>query len=292
MSKSLYAPISLGKDGIREQRPDSFRPWYRAMISANPEEAFHQFTTAVGLITTLGQKGPNVMAAEWTFNVSYKPFLIAVCVSPQDATHGMIDESGEFGVNIVSEDQVDIMGFAGHFSKRETDKLSSVQFETYSAKVIRAPLIKGCMLNAECRVVKRVDLGDHTAFVGEVVAFSVDTSKRPVVLHRGARSLGPRIERSASMLVAATPMDATPGATIRVDGGLIGSDRCAARIQVQLLDPGGKTIAKEAVETDADGWFNANISLPPNARDGEYVVFASRDDVQGKARLSVRKRSS
>ena len=45
-----------------------------------------QFLTNVGLITTDGPYGPNVMAAEWTHHLSYSPSLIAINVRGNDAT--------------------------------------------------------------------------------------------------------------------------------------------------------------------------------------------------------------
>ena len=36
-----------------------------------------QFVTNVGLITSVGPLGPNIMAAEWTHQISYSPSLIA-----------------------------------------------------------------------------------------------------------------------------------------------------------------------------------------------------------------------
>src|SRR5512136_2907530 len=115
-------------------------------------DAFRAFTTTCALITTDGPRGPNVMAAEWTFNVSYRPFLILVAIDPANATHDIILESKEFGVNLVSEDQTAAMAFAGHFSKAEVDKLSSERFETYPGQTIHAPMIRGALLNAECRL--------------------------------------------------------------------------------------------------------------------------------------------
>ena len=56
-----------------------------------------QFLTNVGLITTDGPYGPNVMAAEWTHHISYTPSLIAINVRG-DATAENIDHSKEFGV--------------------------------------------------------------------------------------------------------------------------------------------------------------------------------------------------
>ena len=43
------------------------------------------FMTGVSLITSNGSQGQNVMAAEWTMQVSYEPMLIAVfihCIDP------------------------------------------------------------------------------------------------------------------------------------------------------------------------------------------------------------------
>ena len=59
-----------------------------------------QFLTNVGLITTDGPHGPNVMAAEWTHHVSYSPSLIPINVCGNDATAENINQSKEFGVNL------------------------------------------------------------------------------------------------------------------------------------------------------------------------------------------------
>lgn len=57
-----------------------------------------QFITNVGLITSDGPYGPDVMAAEWTHHISYSPSLIAVNIRGQDATAHNIIESKEFGI--------------------------------------------------------------------------------------------------------------------------------------------------------------------------------------------------
>ncbi len=258
------------------------------MDSAALREAYRCFTTSVALITTHGSKGPNVMAAEWTFNVSYDPFLIEVLVDPGNVTHEAIVETKEFGVNLASDEQAAAMAFAGHYSKRETDKLSSELFETYPATKIRAPLMRGCLLNAECRLVKQVTMGDHTAFVGEVVAFSIDPSRKPVILHRGPRHLGPRIERDAALVVAATPMDTTPGSTIALEGELMVPERGAKAIQLQLVDEDGAEVAEATVETDAHGNFLGKLVIPSDARPGTYQVLARSGEVQGKALVRIR----
>ena len=61
-----------------------------------------QFLTNVGLITTNGPLGPDIMAAEWTHHISYSPSLISVNIRGHDATARNIETSKEFGVNIAS----------------------------------------------------------------------------------------------------------------------------------------------------------------------------------------------
>ncbi|MFQ5985959.1 MAG: flavin reductase [Thermoplasmata archaeon] len=257
------------------------------MASANVRDAFRQFTTGVSLVTTRGRGGDNVMAAEWTFHVSYEPFLIAVHIRPGKATYEAIEESREFGVNLVPEDLVNAMSFAGHFTGRETDKISSDLFETYPAEKIEAPLIRGALLNAECRVVQKVPMGDHTAFVGEVVAFSVDGSKGPVVLHKGARMVGDRISREKVIAVASTPSTVAPGARLRVAGELMSKDRASKAIEVTVVDPLGAKHASAETTTAFEGRFRVDLKIAEDAPAGPYRVVARHGDIEGHARLRV-----
>jgi flavin reductase (DIM6/NTAB) family NADH-FMN oxidoreductase RutF len=76
-----------------------------------------QFVTNVGLITTDGPLGPNIMTAEWTHHISYSPSLIAGSVRGNDATAENIIESKEFCVNTAAEDQNVLFKIAGRYRK-------------------------------------------------------------------------------------------------------------------------------------------------------------------------------
>src|SRR5208337_309056 len=123
-------------------------------------EASRQLTTTVALITSSGQHGPNVMSAEWTFQVSYNPMRFMVLVYPNDATYDNIHNSNEFGVNFLSDDNAVLANIAGSYTGKEVNKLSSELFHTYPAKVIRAPMIAECFLNAECRLIQVLNVGE------------------------------------------------------------------------------------------------------------------------------------
>lgn len=147
-----------------------------------------QFVTNVGLITSYGQTGANVMAAEWTHHVSYSPSLIIVNVRGTDATAENIMESKEFGVNLAAEDQSIFSSIAGKYTGRQVDKIAVLEkmgAAFYPGQKIKAPMIKGAAMNAECKLVNQEDLGDHIVFVGEVVEISADEKIRPLLYHNG-----------------------------------------------------------------------------------------------------------
>ncbi len=257
------------------------------MSPENLRDAYRAFTTTCALITTTGPTGPNVMAAEWTYNVSYHPFLLLVAIDPANRTHDMIRETREFGVNLVSEEQIAAMGFAGHYSKADTDKLSSDLFETMPAERIRAPMIRGSLLAAECRLVDEISLGDHTGFLGEVVACSVDPEGKPILLHHGSHRLGERIVREPRLIVAVTPMRGTSPRDLVVSGELTGFERSGQHIAVFLWGTAGDVLAEARAVTDDAGSFRVRIAVPATASAGAHIVEAQSGGLRGLARLEV-----
>src|SRR3990170_4724695 len=83
-----------------------------------------KFVTNVGLITSNGPIGPNIMAAEWTHHISYSPGLVMVNINAQNnATAVNIQKTKEFGVNIAAADQNIVASIAGGSSGRNVDKI-------------------------------------------------------------------------------------------------------------------------------------------------------------------------
>jgi flavin reductase (DIM6/NTAB) family NADH-FMN oxidoreductase RutF len=143
------------------------------------------FATTVGLITTKGKQGSNVMSAEWTMQISYDPMLIAIFIH-NSPTYWNIEHSRAFGVNIASDDQSELVNIAGGYSGTEIDKLAIPDaFQTYPAKRTDVPMIMGCALNAECKVVSMQKMGDHIMVVGEALDAKFDEEKFPLIYTRG-----------------------------------------------------------------------------------------------------------
>jgi flavin reductase (DIM6/NTAB) family NADH-FMN oxidoreductase RutF len=154
-------------------------------MSEMMDNVHRYFATTVGLITTKGKHGQNVMSAEWTMQVSYDPILIAIFIH-DSPTYWNIEQSRAFGVNIASDDQAELVNIAGGYSGTEIDKLAIPStFKTFAAKHIDVPMVKGCALNAECRVVSTQKVGDHIMVVGEALDAKFDEKKFPLIYTRG-----------------------------------------------------------------------------------------------------------
>ena len=147
-----------------------------------------KFVTNVGLITSNGHWGNNVMSAEWTHHISYEPGLIAVNIHLSDATAENIMKSKEFGVNIAAESQNVVCSIAGGYTGKEVNKievLKELGIEFYKARKIDVLMVKDATMNAECKIVEQMELGDHIMFVGKAIEITTDENTRPILYHSG-----------------------------------------------------------------------------------------------------------
>ena len=149
-------------------------------------KAQRHFVTGVSMITSNGRHGKNVMAAEWTMQISYDPLLIAIFLHQSSVTLKNIHETKEFGINVASEKQSTIVNIAGGYSGSEIDKLKVKNSFTFlKSKLIKSPTIANCVINAECKVFLIKKIGDHVMVVGKVVAMRYDKTKKPLLYHTG-----------------------------------------------------------------------------------------------------------
>lgn len=116
----------------------------------------------------------DVMAADWVTMVSADPFMLAVSISPKRYTHKLIMKYGEFVVSVPTVRILRDVWIAG--TKSGPGKLSEMKINLEKPKKVNVPLIKEAVANLECKVAGIHNYGDHTLFIGEVVAYSFDES--------------------------------------------------------------------------------------------------------------------
>jgi len=144
-----------------------------------------QFICPVILVTTEFQGKSNVMTASWATPISYNPLLIVISISSSGYTYELLRKSGKFGINIASTAQVTEVNLCGSRSGRECNKLIESGFSTFNGKESGVPLIKGCVVNIECKLVTSQQVGG-SIIIGQAVSQQVDETKNPLVFFRGS----------------------------------------------------------------------------------------------------------
>lgn len=148
----------------------------------------NRFITNVGLVTTKGIHGHNIMACEWTHHLSYKPALVGIALHPRHATYEHIKASKEFGLCLTSTRQSVLSSLAGKDSGKAIDKIKIAEelgFMFSPAKKINVVLVKGSSVQLECKLYQEIQLGDHTLFIGEVIEGNYDPEEKPLAYHTG-----------------------------------------------------------------------------------------------------------
>lgn len=116
----------------------------------------------------------NVITLAWVSPVSIDPPMLTIAVAPPRHSHGLISRAREFVVNVPPPRILDAVWFCGTRSGRDVDKFDGAGLTASAARVINTPMVEECFAHIECRVVKATTVGDHTLFVGEAVAASVE----------------------------------------------------------------------------------------------------------------------
>jgi flavin reductase (DIM6/NTAB) family NADH-FMN oxidoreductase RutF len=140
-------------------------------------EKYYQyaFPMQTVLVTCNDSKGnSNIITLAWHTTISRNPPLYGISISPKRYSYALIKKSKEFVINFMPYSQVEAAQYCGTHSGRTTDKLCKTGLTLIPAQKLSTPLIKEGYAHLECKLVKSMSLGDHTLFVGEVVAVSAD----------------------------------------------------------------------------------------------------------------------
>lgn len=130
------------------------------------------------LVVTSDKQGkPNVMGLSWWAFTCLQPPMIAVSIGHGRYTHECLEGCQEFVLCFPSEEQAKAAWLCGTRSGRTVDKFAQTKLATIPAKVVRPPIIDGSTVAYECKVVGRMECGDHTLYNGEVVAIHGDPDR-------------------------------------------------------------------------------------------------------------------
>ena len=122
-----------------------------------------------GLHVMTGQDGDEIAAAtvSWVSQASFEPPLITVGVKVDSGIHAVVKETGCFALNVLAAGQKDIAAAFFRPSVVEDGQINGQPFE--SGPATGAPLLLNLPAWIEARVTDRVERGDHTVVVAEVI---------------------------------------------------------------------------------------------------------------------------
>lgn len=126
------------------------------------------------LVTTRWRAATDVAPVAWSMPMSAEPPFVGICVHSSRHTHDMIKFSEEFALNFPGPALLNHVQYYGSVSGRDLDKLELSRLPTFNARKIEAPLLEGCVAFIECGVEDALRIGDHTLFIGRVVAVTAD----------------------------------------------------------------------------------------------------------------------
>ena len=116
----------------------------------------------------------NLITVAWAGTICSDPPMLSISVRPERYSYHMIRETGEFVVNLTTEELVRAVDFCGVKSGRDTDKWKETGLTPEKASVVNVPLVRQSPVNLECRVLRVDELGSHHMFIAQVVAVDVD----------------------------------------------------------------------------------------------------------------------
>jgi flavin reductase (DIM6/NTAB) family NADH-FMN oxidoreductase RutF len=123
------------------------------------------------LVTSLDTNGkPNALGVSWVTRTSLDPFLLMISIDHSRYSHAGIDFHKEFVVHYPSAEQAQAAWFCGTRSGRDIDKIKEAGLSLIDSVAVQVPTVEGATVAFECKVVGQFETGDHTVFVGEVVA--------------------------------------------------------------------------------------------------------------------------
>jgi 3-hydroxy-9,10-secoandrosta-1,3,5(10)-triene-9,17-dione monooxygenase reductase component len=146
--------------------------------SQHLRRALGRFSTGVTIVTCIDEQGMRVGLTANSFNsLSLDPPLVLWSLRAASPSLPVFSAVGRFAINVLSEAQVDL---SRRFAARGEDKFAD---GAWSMGEHGSPVLAGCAAVFECETHAQHAVGDHTLFIGRVLACG--ESPLPPLVYQG-----------------------------------------------------------------------------------------------------------
>jgi len=122
----------------------------------------------------------NGFTVSWLMQSSFEPPLVVNCIKRETGSHEMLKKNGVFSVSFLESGQKDMAAKFFKPQSRVGNKFADVEF--YEGEATGCPIISDSLGYIECKVVDSVEKGDHSVYVGEVIAAGIHRQGEPLLL--------------------------------------------------------------------------------------------------------------
>lgn len=153
------------------------------MMSIDPDQlrnAMRRWATGVTIVSARDGERQHGMTVNSFISVSLEPPLVLVSLERGSLTHTLVQSSGFYGVSILPHGFQTISDlFAGRLGETG-DRFAGLS--TFNL-VSQSPLLSESLAAFDCRVVARYEAGNHTLFIGEVLALGIGNDAPPLIYY-------------------------------------------------------------------------------------------------------------
>ena len=132
------------------------------------------YPVPAAMITSGDMEKSNIMTVAWTGILNTNPAMVYISVRPERYSYNLIKESGEFVINLTTENLAFATDWCGVRSGAQYDKFKEMNLTKEKANFVKCPLIKESPVSVECKVKEIRELGSHHMFVAEVLSIDAD----------------------------------------------------------------------------------------------------------------------
>ena len=129
----------------------------------------------VVMVSVADKKGNNnIITVAWAGTICTNPPMLSISVRPERHSYNIIKETGEFVVNLTTEELAFACDYCGVTSGRDVNKDEKLNLTPLKMQNVNAPGIAESPVNIECKVREIKELGSHHMFIADVVGVTVD----------------------------------------------------------------------------------------------------------------------
>lgn len=126
------------------------------------------------VMVSCGSSKPNIITIAWTGIVNSNPPMTYISVRKERYSHDIIKNTGEFVINLCTEELAFATDYCGVRSGRDKDKFREMKLTPQKSETVGCPMIKESPVNIECRVREVTELGSHDMFIADILKVHVD----------------------------------------------------------------------------------------------------------------------